>query len=54
MKILITGGLGFIGSHLVSELGRNNHVDILDGFTNEYPGHKYIHRGSKGLQETKH
>ena len=52
MKILITGGLGFIGSHLVSELGHNNHVDILDGFTNDYPGHKYIHRGTKGLQET--
>ena len=52
MKILVTGGLGFIGSHLVSELGHNNHVDILDGFTNDYPGHKYIHRGTKGLQET--
>ena len=47
MKILITGGLGFIGANLVSKLGRSNHVDILDGFTNEYPGHKYIHRGSK-------
>ena len=52
MKILITGGLGFVGSHLVAALGKNHVVDIVDGFTPEYPGHKYIHRGSKGLQET--
>ena len=32
MRILITGGLGFIGSHLVSELGQNHDVDVLDGF----------------------
>lgn len=51
MNILITGGLGFIGSHLVATLGRNHSVDILDGFTTDYVGYKYIHRGSKGLQE---
>jgi len=51
MKILITGGLGFIGAHLAAELGENNSVDILDGFTNEYIGFKYIHRGSRGLEE---
>ena len=52
MKILITGGLGFVGSHLVAALGKNHVIDIVDGFTPDYPGHKYIHRGSKGLQET--
>ena len=52
MKILITGGLGFIGAHLVSELGQKHDVDILDGFTEDYVGYKYIHRGTKGLQET--
>ena len=52
MKILITGGFGFIGSHLVAELGRTHHVDILDGFSRNYVGYKYIHRGTKGLQET--
>jgi len=52
MKILITGGFGFIGSHLVAELGRTHDVDILDGFSRNYVGYKYIHRGTKGLQET--
>ena len=52
MKILITGGLGFIGSHLVSELGHNHDVDILDGFDENYVGYKYIHRGNRGLEET--
>ncbi len=51
MKILITGGLGFIGSHLVAELGQSNDVDILDGFSTEYVGFKYIHRGSRGLEQ---
>jgi len=52
MKILITGGFGFIGSNLVAALGKEHEIDILDGFTQDYVGHKYIHRGSKGLQET--
>jgi len=33
VKILITGGLGFIGSHLVAELGQTHDVDIQDAFT---------------------
>ena len=49
MKILITGGLGFVGSHLVAALGDDHEIDIVDGFDLEYPGYKYIHRGSKGL-----
>jgi len=52
VKILITGGLGFIGAHLVAELGQTHHVDIIDGFDRNYVGYKYIHRGTKGLQET--
>ena len=49
MKILITGGLGFVGAHLVAALGDNHVVDIVDGFDLDYPGFKYIHRGSQGL-----
>jgi nucleoside-diphosphate-sugar epimerase len=52
MRILVTGGLGFIGSHIVANLGQTHHVDILDGFTQEYMSYKYIHRGNRGLEET--
>tara|TARA_Y100001938_G_scaffold148474_1_gene232264 strand:+ start:2320 stop:3252 length:933 start_codon:yes stop_codon:yes gene_type:complete len=46
MKILITGGLGFIGSHLVYKL-KNHEITILDKFGYSYPGYKKIYRGSK-------
>ena len=52
MNILITGGLGFIGSHLVSELSKYHIIDIIDNFNESYPSYKYIHRGNKGLQKT--
>ena len=29
MKIIITGGLGFVGSHLAEKLLKKNHVVIL-------------------------
>lgn len=32
-KILVTGGAGFIGSHLVDELARDNYVVVLDNFS---------------------
>jgi UDP-glucose 4-epimerase len=35
-KVAVTGGLGFIGSHLVEELSRENQVLIID---NESSGH---------------
>jgi nucleoside-diphosphate-sugar epimerase len=31
-KILITGGAGFIGSHLAERLGKDNEVSLLDSF----------------------
>jgi nucleoside-diphosphate-sugar epimerase len=52
MDILITGGLGFIGANIVNTLGDEHTIDILDAYDNDYVGNKYIHRGSKGLQET--
>ena len=30
MKILVTGGLGFIGSKLVEQLSKNNSIIVLD------------------------
>ena len=39
MKILLTGGAGFIGSHTAIELISNGHeVVILDNFSNVDPG----------------
>ena len=35
MNILITGGLGFIGSYLVHELSKNHTIDIIDKFVEE-------------------
>jgi UDP-glucose 4-epimerase len=32
-RVLVTGGAGFIGSHLVDALYKNNHVIILDNFS---------------------
>lgn len=52
MKILVTGGRGFIGSYIVNLLKHNHDITILDGWTFEYPGYKYIHRGKDGLQLT--
>jgi len=32
MKVLITGGAGFIGSHLAERLSKKNEVIVLDNF----------------------
>src|SRR4030066_128921 len=32
-KILITGGAGFIGSHLVDALSKDNHIIVIDNFS---------------------
>ena len=47
MKILITGGLGFIGSHLSYELDKNHNITIMDNFDLNYPGYAKIFRGPK-------
>ena len=39
MRILITGGFGFIGSHLVNCLGKEHVIDIVDGFDENYVGY---------------
>jgi len=50
-NILITGGKGFIGAHLVYSLKDRHNITVLDGWTENYPGYKAIHRGKDGLKE---
>ncbi len=50
MKVLVTGGAGFIGSHLVDELAKNNHVVILDDFSSG-ERENIVHHAGKGNVE---
>lgn len=50
MKILVTGGAGFIGSHLVDELAKSNHVVILDDFSSGEQ-ENIVHHTGKGNVE---
>ena len=52
MRLLVTGGLGLVGSHIVNAFGDRAVIDIVDGFSDEYIGYKYIHRGNRGLDTT--
>ena len=45
MKILITGGMGFIGAHIANTLKKEHEITILDNFDAEYPGYEKIYRG---------
>lgn len=46
--IVVTGGLGFIGSHIVDELVENNRVTVIDNFSSgkidnlKYPNHENL------------
>jgi len=47
MKTLVTGGAGFIGSHLVDRLMEDGHeVTVLDNFATGYPKNLAQHHGS--------
>ncbi len=50
MKTLVTGGAGFIGSHLVDRLVEDGHeVIVLDNFATGYPENLAQHHGSSQL-----
>lgn len=56
-KILVTGGLGFIGSHLVDMLIENNNITIIDNFSTgnidnlSYPNHENLKIIKEDLNE---
>src|SRR5512139_561348 len=49
-KVLVTGGAGFIGSNLVDELAKNNHVVILDNFSSGRMENLIHHKGSPNCE----
>lgn len=42
MKVLVTGGCGFIGSHIVENLSSANEVSVVDDFFSGLPKNKFI------------
>jgi UDP-glucose 4-epimerase len=50
MRVLITGGAGFIGSHLTDELVKNNHVLILDNFSSGERENIAHHEGKSNVE----
>jgi len=49
-KILVTGGAGFIGSNLVDELIKDNHVLVLDNFSSGKKENLIQHEGNVNLE----
>lgn len=45
MKILVTGGLGFIGSNLVDSLADQNEVTVIDSLVSESASEEYMRPG---------
>jgi UDP-glucose 4-epimerase len=49
-RILVTGGAGFIGSHLVDALSENNHVVVLDNFSSGKKENIEHHKGKPNIE----
>lgn len=49
-RILVTGGAGFIGSHLVDELAKDNHIVILDNFSSGERENVSHHEGKSNIE----
>ncbi len=52
LNILVTGGAGFIGSHLVDELATENRIVILDDFSSGKRENISRHEGRKNVSVT--
>lgn len=50
MRVLVTGGAGFIGSNLVDELVKDNHVLILDDFSSGKMENIRHHEGKSNVE----
>lgn len=48
MRVLLTGGLGYIGSHLYERLSKDNEIVILDNFSNNFSKNACIDNVIKG------
>lgn len=42
MRVLVTGGLGFVGSHLVDSLAKENDVVVIDNLSSESSSRSYM------------
>ena len=52
MRVLVSGGAGFLGSHLVSELAKENHVIVADNFSTGNP--RNLDRNNQNIEVIRH
>lgn len=52
MRVLVTGGAGFLGSHLVEKLAVENHVIVVDNFSTGNPAN--LDRSNLNIEVIRH